>query len=209
MEHPNRIAALSLALLGCLALSCIRLRTPYPEKSHYVLDVGRNAPKGEASSGVSLRVRAAGAAPLVQGQGLVWRESDVQWHEDFYHLFFAPPVSMVAEEARQWLDASGRFEWVGQSGTRAESTHAIEVGILELYGDLREEGSPRAVLSLVFTLTEETPRGPRIVFQGKYGESVGMENDTPDDLVRGWNDGLRLILGELEEELTARLQPIG
>jgi cholesterol transport system auxiliary component len=153
------------------------------------------------AGGATLRVRSLSVAPPYEERGFVYRTSDLGYESDFYHEFLVTPRSMLTEQVRQWLDASGLFSAVIDSASKAEATHTLEGHVSALYGDVRDKASPKAVLSIEFSLLNHRPGAPEIVFRRRYHQETPADNRSPEALARAWSKGLAQILDALEVEL--------
>ena len=72
---------------------------------------------------------------------------------------------------------------------------------MALYGDYRQQGGHKAVVGIQIVLIEDTSTRPAIVFQRDYHQMVELTETSPDELTRGWNQGLQQIFMALEEDL--------
>ncbi len=43
--------------------------------------------------------------------------------------------------------------------------------------------------------------GPKIIFQNNYRKEIPLETNSPESLVKGWNEALKQILTELEDDM--------
>jgi ABC-type uncharacterized transport system auxiliary subunit len=82
-----------------------------------------------------------------------------------------------------------------------DSTYVLEGAVTALYGDYRVSTAPKAVMEIQFLLLQETATNPEIIFQRQYHKEEPLKGDTPDDLVKGWNNALNQILTEFETDL--------
>ncbi|MHC4520645.1 MAG: hypothetical protein ACYTAS_18800, partial [Planctomycetota bacterium] len=90
-------------------------------------------------------------------------------------------------------------------GSVIEPTHVLEGNVLALYGDLREQASPRAVMEIRVFLIVHAPAQPEIVFTRDYQVSHNVEARTPEALVAAFNRCLEQILNDLEEDVRRML----
>ena len=139
-------------------------------------------------------------ASRYEGREFVWRKTDLEWETDFYNLFFTAPRQTVTDEARSWLAASGLFEHVLDFSSHVDATHVLEGHIVHLYGDARGDDA-KAVIEVQFFLVDDRPTPSAVAFGKSYAEEVAIPKDSPEELVKGWNEGLGRILGKLEEDL--------
>jgi len=189
-----------LALLSLLA-GCLNIEKSFPEKRHFILDVPRHGNPHLRGDGVVLRVRKFVVSPRYREKGLVYRKGELSYESDFYNRFFILPSSLITEEVSQWLASSGLFQHVVSAASHLETTHVLEGAVNALFGDYSGKRSPKAVLEIQFFLIRDISARSKIVFQKIYRKEVVIEEGSPDLLVKGWNEALRQILTDLEEDL--------
>lgn len=209
MNLNRRLAPPTTVLLAVGLLVGCAPKKSYPEKRYYVLDVSR---PGEASAPLNeavLSVRRFNVSPRYEGKGFVYRDGDLSYESDFYSEFLISPGSLVTEEVRQWLAASGLFQRVVASASHLEATEILEGNVVALYGDYREAASPAAVLDVQFFLIKDVSARSEVVFQKEYRETVSLNERSAKALVNGWNEALRQILTALEKDLRAVGRPAG
>ncbi|MBI2922911.1 MAG: hypothetical protein HYY18_17795, partial [Planctomycetes bacterium] len=158
------------------------------------------SPAAPPSKGPILKLRPFQIASRYEGREFVWRKSDLEWETDFYNLFFTAPRQTVTDESRAWLAASGLFEHVLDFSSHVDATHVLEGHIVHLYGDARGKGA-KAVIEVQFFLVDDRATPSVVAFGKAYAEAVGIKEDSPEELVKGWNEGLGRILGALETDL--------
>ncbi|MGH7890482.1 MAG: hypothetical protein ACRENF_08035, partial [Thermodesulfobacteriota bacterium] len=81
-----------------------------------------------------------------------------------------------------------------------DANHTLQGNVVELYGDFRTVLSPKAVLGMQFLLTDSSST-PRIICQNNYRKEISLETNSPKSLVKGWNEALKQILIELEDDM--------
>jgi ABC-type uncharacterized transport system auxiliary subunit len=175
-------------------------------KTQYVLDPSRPGGPVATSRDAVLEVRRFMIDSAFSGKGLVYRSADRQYEADFYHEFLVSPASMIREAARNWFTQSGLFTRVADPGSYVEPAFALEANVTALYGDLRDENNPLAVVELrAFLLKVEGSRDPVVVHSKTYVVTSVMQTQDPDGLVAAFNRCLQTILTDLETDLTAEL----
>jgi ABC-type uncharacterized transport system auxiliary subunit len=127
------------------------------------------------------------------------------YQTDFYDEFLVAPRSLITEQARQWLGASGLFHFVLDPASKADATHSLEGNVSALYGDYREPASPKAVLAVEFFLMNDQAAAPEIIFHKSYRQEVALENRAPETLAKGWGKALEQVLAALEQDLVKTL----
>jgi cholesterol transport system auxiliary component len=147
------------------------------------------------------------SSPLLAGSNFVYRTGEQTFESDFYNVFWTAPAAMVANETASWLRASGIFSDVVDPASVRPRSYALEGAIAELYGDYRTPGKPAAVMGLRFALVDVQGKEPRVLFHKDYGVSHPIAAGTPSALAAGWNEELSEILGALEADVRATVQP--
>jgi cholesterol transport system auxiliary component len=177
------------------------------DMTYYVLGPVRQAEPAAASGEGVLEVRRFTVDSAFQGKSLVYRTADLKYEPDFYHEFLVSPAAMIREATRNWLAQSNLFARVADAGGYTEPTYALEATIIALYGDMRDEAAPTAVLGLrAFLLKVEGSRDPVILHSKVYSASEIAPTADADGLVAGFNACLQAILTDLEEDLAAELE---
>lgn len=197
----RRLAAVLLLACGATLVGCSTLSRPAVEKWQYVLEARRETSEPSRADGGVLDVRTFRVSPRIDGTRFVYRTGAERYESDFYHVFWASPQALVADETRRWLASAGVFEDIPESGSAVPPTHLLEGALAELHGDYRPGETPRAVIGLRFSVVDVRGKQPRVLLARDYGAEVPLEAADPDLLVAGWNTGLRRILAELEADL--------
>jgi hypothetical protein len=87
------------------------------------------------------------------------------------------------------------------TSSAVEARYLLEGTVNALYGDLRLNGSPKAVFAMQIVLIRDRSVQEEIVFQREYQEVTDIADSSVDALVRGWSHGLQRSLMRLEEDL--------
>lgn len=182
---------------------CVSLEKGYPEKRYYVLDVSHPGETSSAANRSVLGVRKLLVSPRYEGKGLVYRRGDLSYESDFYNEFLISPSSLLTEEIRQWLAASGLFQHVVDPASHVQAGQILEGRVIALYGDYRDSGSPSAVLEIQFFLIDDVSARSEIIFRHQYRKEVAVGGNSTEALVKGWNQALQQILTSLETDLRA------
>ena len=188
---------------------CLNLERSYPEKKYFVLDASRDGEVESFQTGATLAVRRFQISPQFEGKSLIYRLSDSSYESDFYNEFFVPPVSLLTEEVHQWIRGSGLFQHTVDPSSYLEPSYILEGSITALYGDYRESTTPKAVLEIHFFLLHQVSESYKIIFQKQYRSEELLNGNTPDDLVKGWNNALKNMLTAFENDVRAAITSIG
>lgn len=192
-------AVVMLAVIPVLA-GCLSLERPAPEVRRYMLDVRRPAGSEPAGDGARIvEVTKFSAAAEAQQRGFLFRVSDAEVQEDYYHRWVADPAEEIRQATVDWLMASPLVDKV--VGASAPGVSFMVHGHLKaLRADVRGE---RAVeVEVLFTFMKVDEEGESsLAAQYVDGERVAVDRVTPEALVEGWNRAVTAVLGRMEERL--------
>ena len=191
--------------LFSVLIGCVNLEKSYPEKRYFIMDASRGEDISSSDTDAALTVRRFRVSPKYEGRGLVYRLEELSYESDFYNEFFISPASMFTEEIRKRLAGSGLFKHVVDPSSLLDSTYILEGAVTALYGDYRVNTAPKAVMEIQFFLLHETDSSPKIIFQSQYHKEEPLNDNTPDALVKSWNEALNQILTEFESDLKENL----
>ncbi len=172
----------------------------YPSKNYFYLTAERNSDPVKQGDHI-LRVSRLEVAEAFSEKGFVYRISDVEYKSDYYAQFFTAPDQAISELLTRWLANSGHYHEVIHHGSKLSAGRVLEGTIDELYGDFRDVTAPQAVVLLQIRLVDDEGMQPVILFSSKHVRRIAVDSSQPEDLVRGWNQGLVGILEDIEQEL--------
>lgn len=194
------VRLLGLLSLPIVTIGCLNLNKSYPEKRSFVLDVASEARPVAQDATAVLKVGKFRMSPLFVGRTMVYRTGELQYENDFYNEWFISPGSLLTQQVHGWLSKTGRFRFVLMGTNHIDPTHTLEGSVTEFYGDYRQAGSPKAVLSLELHLLEET-KERQVVLQRTYRHEVSLADRSPDALAGGLTEALRLSLSDFDKDL--------
>lgn len=192
---------LALAFLGVVG-GCMDLKSSYPDRKFFALEASRPGQDRTAPGEGVLRVRRFTCSRGCEGSEMVSRTGDAVYESDFYNAFFVPPSTQVTEVTARWMGASRLFGHVVGAGSAVPETHLLEGNLIALYEDARNRSEPRAVIEVQFMLVRVSTDPPRVILERTYRKDVALPKDDPEAVVRGWNEGLSNLLGDLEQDLS-------
>jgi len=196
---PARAAAVMLVLLGTMLLpGCGALKRAPVEKRYFVLEAARPESEDPAEDGAIVYLRTLKVSPLFETTGFVYRKQDGTYQRDFYNQFFVLPAHMITGEVREWLEASGCLRKVTRSLAIHQGSFAVTGHVDALYGDYSGD-TPKAILEIEF-IAIRSAETIEILFDKTYRQAVSISSG-PEELVRGWNEALALILADFEQDL--------
>ncbi len=202
MIKQKRFLLLFIWILVLLNMvGCAKLERNYPVRNYYILSVADKNPNKSPVYGNTLEVDRLQISPSFSGREFVYRKGDSSYESDFYNQFFRAPVLLITDETRKWFLESGPFKNVVNSNVDVDANFTLQGNVTELYGDFRTAVSPKAVLRMQFLLTDDSSSNPKIIFQNNYRKEIPLETNSPESLVKGWNEALKQILTELEDDM--------
>jgi ABC-type uncharacterized transport system auxiliary subunit len=193
-------AFLSLALVlgGCLFRPSVKTQT-------FAFSAPLLVATNNASNGCVLSIRRLQIDPPFDGRSLVYRTGDFSYQRDPYAEFLSPPAQELAASISGILGEDGRFKAVVGMGSAAKSDTLVEIDISQLYGDLRKPGSPYAVLAMQVIFVKAMNGLPgEVILERSYSRRIPVESATATDFMKGWNQALVEILGEVASDFRSR-----
>jgi len=200
-SSPHAVLLFVLAVCSVLLPGCVNLQKSFPDIKTYCLDAGPG--KHPASTGpvISVRLRPVSAASPFADRYLTYRADEIRYESDFYNQLAASPAVMIQDQTHLWLKGSPAIEFVLPADVATNPYYLIDGKVLELYGDYRKTGQPKAVLKIEWTVSKSGPEGPEVLFQKVYPEAATISGTSPRLLVEGWNQDLVRILEVFESDL--------
>lgn len=199
------IGFVALLMLSSLVLSgCAGMQRPAVEKRHFDLRPERVERVVPSQGAVNLRLRRVQVSPLCSGREMVLRSEGASFSSDYYNTWFVPPADMLTQGLRQWLDRSGLFAHVVDSGSLAGAAMVLEGTVNALYGDF-SGAVPEAVVEMQFLLLDESGAHNEIVFSGDYSQRIALVSERPADLAVGLRQGVAAVFAGLESDLESAL----
>jgi uncharacterized lipoprotein YmbA len=204
----TKYPAVLCTIAFCVALfsgGCFRMQKVTLKKRYFMLHVSRPENRPRPESAPALGLRRLKSAQQFQGQGFVYRRDDVTYESDFYNRFFIPAAALLTDTTSDWLNRSGLFSRVLEGSDAAAAPYRLDGRVTSLYGDYRDGGRFAAVLEIEFSMSHNPPDHRKTAFQKRYAETIPVRDETPEALVKSWNQGLYRILEALETDLAGEL----
>ena len=199
----SKVIALGNLIIVSMALSgCGPKRIAYNQRN-FVLETSRSHPQQKTSKDIILDVQSFSIDTTYSTRSLVYRKGQSEYETDFYNQFLIRPEDMITEQTRSWFSESGLFKRVLEPGSYADATHMLQGNIITLYGDFREDSSPKATMKMRFFLIEVS--GKSIVFAETYEVVSGFGDSKAESLIEAYDVCLTNILSDLERDLQEKL----
>jgi len=153
----------------------------------------------------TLLVGTVTAAAGFDNRALVYRVGEDRFETDFYNEFLAPPARLLADQTAQYLDDRSRRVRVVKTPGLVIAHYGLETYLECLYGDFTVE-PPVAVLGIRFAVNDLRGSQARILMDETYRQTVPLTAKGPDALVAAMNEGLNLILADLNRDLEKNIR---
>jgi ABC-type uncharacterized transport system auxiliary subunit len=194
----NKVVVLcSLVIVLMLLPGCIEKKAF--NQRDFLLEASRNDPQQKTSKDIILDVQSFSVNTAFGTKSFVYRKNQSEYETDFYNQFLVRPEDMLTEQTRDWLSESGLFKWVLEPGSYADATHTLQGNIIALYGDFREESSPKARIKIRFFLVKLSDKS--VVFTNTYEAVSEFKDRAAESLVEAFDACLTNILSDLEKDL--------
>ena len=148
-----------------------------------------------------LRVERTRVAAPYERSALVYRMSAVRYVSDPYHAFLADPGPMLSDQIAEWLAAKKQFAAIEGPEGAAPAPWILETTVTELYGDFQQGSDPAAVISLRFSMIDQSSPRAKVTYQRTIARRISLSSASPEALVRGYGTALAEILSELSVDL--------
>ena len=189
-----------------LSLMAACLGQPHPVKNRFILAVPDALEEAVNAAGRrTLLLGSVTAAPVYDGQALIYRLGPDRYESDFYNEFLSPPARLLVEAAAGRLTRSSKLLRVTAAPGLAVADYGLETHIQDLYGDFRLD-PPRAVMTLRFTLNDLRPSKARVMLDRLYPCVRPLpERGGPADLVAAYGlclaDTLEALARDLDQAI--------
>lgn len=196
------ITLCGLMIVSMVLSGCGSNRIAYNQRK-FVLETSRNSPQRKTGKNAILNVQSLSIDIAFSTKNFVYRKGQSEYETDFYNQFLIKPDDMITEKTRNWLSESGLFKWVLEPGSYTDATHVLEGNIIALYGDFRDELSPKATMKIRVFLVELPEKS--VVFGKTYEVVSEIKSKTAESLVEAFDQCLVNILSDLETDLQEQL----
>ena len=168
---------------------------------YYIIDVARDGVATEFAKDRVLRLMPVRVTSLYRGKTLVFRVGENEYQPQPPHQFFTDPSEMFTEQLRRWLEKTSLFSRVVITDD-IPADMVLEAAVTALYGEQREQFSPQAVIEMQFFLMSNDDDNTKLLFQTGLRVDVDIEQSTPQNVVKGWKQGLYELFSTLEDDFS-------
>lgn len=195
-----KLIATMLLLAAALTAGCGGLSKRAVDKKYYTLEVRREATAQKPLTDRFVRIRRLEVSPLYDGREFVYKMDNGRVEQDFYHMFYQPPVELLSYDLDRWIADSGVFAGSVTAASIVPEGYTLEGMLNAVYGDY-SRGSREAVLEMQFFLISEKQGQTVVDLSRSYEKRAKLESGTPEALIRGLNSCERAIFESLEADL--------
>ena len=197
---------LLLLIITLFGAGCANVNKSYPERAYYQFEIQYDSTPLTPIKGTVVAVKRFSVSPGSEGTEFIYRTGDFQYQTDFYNQFFRPPGSLLTEAATRWFTESGIFEDVLGQLSQVFPNYVIEGNVIQLFGDYRNQGAPKAVLEVQFFLLriDQDDDDPIVLIGTTYSVEKPIPSTEPAALMRGWSLALEEILGEFLKDVQSK-----
>jgi len=200
--NSKMIPLFNLMLVSILLSGCGMGKKSFNQRT-FVLEANRSQPPQKNSKEITLSVESFTTDTAYSTKNLIYRKGQLEYETDFYNRLLIRPDDMITEKTRAWLSESGLFKLVLEPGTYTKATHILEGNIIAMYGDFREESSPKARMKIRFFLVKMSDIS--VVFTNTYEATSEFKDRTAESLIEAFGVCLTNILSDLEKTLQQQL----
>lgn len=144
-----------------------------------------------------LRIGRFIVTPPFDVRGLVYRTDELRYQADYYNEFFAAPDESIRNRVAGYFAQEKPYESVILA-EGLNASYELRATIKELYGDIRAQARPAAVLTIHWYLLRNS--SGEVLLDREYSEHVLLPDGSPEALMRGFGSGLYRMLNLLVRE---------
>ena len=187
-------------LIALLFLSgCSGIKSDSPRQNLFRISADSRE-ISQLEQGAGLLVRPFDINPEFESGSFVFRVSQDQFKEDFYNKFMISPARMITNAVREDLIASPVFKSV-PAREPIEIPYRLRGKVLDLYADIQDTQTPKAVMTLRLILEKENSKGFATVISQTYPVQVPVDSLDASDFARAWNQCLSMILSDFYKDV--------
>ncbi|MDR2460339.1 MAG: hypothetical protein LBE38_06100 [Deltaproteobacteria bacterium] len=215
MNKLYSIKLFSLALILLFFSACGLSSKPYPLVRTFTLDLpmpqDTNPITESTKPRATIMILTAPPPAAYESKKMVYKMASQELAADFYNEYYAPPTRAVADSFAKYLEYNNRHYHFIRSQGVSPPDYALEITVLDFYGDRTIPDTLIAHIALSITLTDLRGTNSRLVFTRNYIREVPAgapidANSRPAALAKAMVTGLSEIMGELEAELRTSLR---
>ncbi len=185
------LMALLLLMFGCSGLT----KSPM-DKNYYDLIIQH--PTGSDQyrhQGASILVKEFNIVSAFDSHSFILRVKNDEYINDYYNEFISYPARLITEKFFEQLADTPHFS-SAQTNLQHGIDYRLSGKITKLYGDLRLDASPKAIIALQLILEQKSKKAFAVAISRTYAIETPIASKKPTDLISGWSKGLSGITAQ-------------
>lgn len=179
------------AILGCTGFKRERLTKSYFDLNAEELKHDPN----NTRKGAPLMIKEFGIHSGFDSHSFIYRVDTEKYRNDFYNEFITYPAKLITEKFIEALCKSEKFT-MELSDSKKSYEYRLSGKIVRLYGDYLNPDFPKSVLEIRLILEKRRLSSFKPVLNKTYSQVQKITSMKPEQLVSGWNTGLRNIIDQ-------------
>jgi len=193
------LAALSLVLLsGCISSDAQLLAVN--QKRSYALQASLPAKPVAKPLFNNLKILSFNSQPPFDTGNLIVKRANGETVMDYYTSWIASPHELIRVQSMNYLRKTGLFKSVYDSSSGVLAPMGLEGTVEQILLDFRKE-RPMAVITLRFTLVDETAADFTMLWSAEATGSAPLESSNSSDIATAFDAALTQALSKLASEL--------
>ena len=198
----TRLAIVSLPLLillsGCISSDSQLIAVS--QKKSYALQANLPAKPVETPRFSNLKMLSFNSQPPFDTGNLIVKRANGETVMDYYTSWIASPHELIRVQSMNYLRKSGLFKSVYDSSSGVLAPMGLEGTVEQILLDFRKE-RPMAVITLRFTLVDETAADFTMLWSGEATGSSPLESSDSSNIAASFDVALTQALSKLTTEL--------
>jgi len=204
----TRLAIVSLPLLillsGCISSDSQLIAVS--QKKSYALQANLPAKPVETPRFSNLKMLSFNSQPPFDTGNLIVKRANGETVMDYYTSWIASPHELIRVQSMNYLRKSGLFKSVYDSSSGVLAPMGLEGTVEQILLDFRKE-RPMAVITLRFTLVDETAADFTMLWSGEATGSSPLESSNALDMAAAFDKALTQALAKLTRDLESVTVP--
>jgi len=193
INFPLSLMCIAVILISAFS-ACTKANKITLEKKFFDLDIKIDARyRTHSDTGNVLLVKQFFISPEYDSCSFVYKIKTNELKQDYYNEFIRCPSRLITRKTAKALWASPYFK---PASTVMEDNIDLRLSgrITALYGDLRTETGPEAVISIHMILEKKKKKTFCPLMSRTYTRKIPIYSSAPSELAAGWAKGLSEII---------------
>lgn len=192
-----------LAFVGCLAAPRNAQKTALEQKRTFVPQVEAPKPLVAQPLFAAVKRRAFRALPPFDSRSFIVRRAGGELAEDYYNLWLAAPQDLIGSVTGRYLEGTGLFKAVYDSGSGTQTSLGLEGVVTELVLDYSQPDAPMAAVGLRLSVLDERSPDFNVLFTVEKQCRVPIATGAPTAASQALSAALKQVLDELAQAFKA------